>query len=137
MKINAILPCFGVLAIGLLASRLAHADQCQWIQEDSAQRLPMELPVGSEIVSYCAPCGDKQPGAPEEVASVEIRPTGEPVYQEVFVNGQPGVWTSIGTSVPMCALRHGLASGGDRNAGRAQVPCERYDAHGMAALHDK
>jgi len=54
---------------------LAHADQCQWLDDPAiATRAARELERQPDVVAFCEPCGDLAPGAPSPARTVMIQP---------------------------------------------------------------
>jgi hypothetical protein len=52
-----------LLAVAALPS-LAHADQCQLIDDEVANRALAALKGHPKVIQFCEPCGDKAPGEP-------------------------------------------------------------------------
>ena len=52
-----------LLAVAALPS-LAHADQCQLIDDEVANRALVALKGHPKVIQFCEPCGDKAPGEP-------------------------------------------------------------------------
>jgi hypothetical protein len=74
-------------ALLLAAPAVAHADQCQWIDDPAiATRAVRELTSHPEIIAFCEPCGDVAPGAPRTAASVTIQRVDDRAV-ELVVNG--------------------------------------------------
>jgi hypothetical protein len=65
-----------IAAVAVLApAGLAHADQCQWLDDPAiATRAARELAGHPEIIAFCEPCGDLAPGAPHTARSVVTQP---------------------------------------------------------------
>ena len=59
------------LALVLAAPAVARADQCQWLEDDVADRAQQLLEEHPHYATYCAPCGDKAPGEPAMVGKIE------------------------------------------------------------------
>lgn len=74
------------LSLSLLGST-AHADQCAWIDDDTAQQARAILARSPAFIEYCEPCGDKAPGVPLLAKSVEVRVAGDD-YKEVTIDGK-------------------------------------------------
>lgn len=64
---------------------VAHADQCAWNSEAHARAAARRLPIGSEMVALCEPCGEKVPTR-TVVEKVDVKPVGG-TFWEVSVNG--------------------------------------------------
>lgn len=64
----------------------ARADQCALISREQAMNAAALLLKGSQIVVFCEPCGEGQPGPTETVSSVSVA-SGPQDYWEVTVNG--------------------------------------------------
>jgi hypothetical protein len=66
------------LPLGLVSARLAHADQCASLGEHAmAARAAALVRAHPSVVSYCEPCGERVPGAPQEVRRVEVARSGD------------------------------------------------------------
>jgi hypothetical protein len=81
-----------VLATALMSAgaRLAHADQCQWLDDRQvAARAVAALERAGTLVMLCEPCGEHAASGPFAVAHVAANPVREPGvegYVEVDVN---------------------------------------------------
>jgi hypothetical protein len=56
----------------VIAPAVAHADQCEWIDPDVAERAQQLLAAHPKVIAFCEPCGDKAPGIPAVAESVEL-----------------------------------------------------------------
>ncbi len=61
----------------VLAAGLARADQCEVVSPAQADAAVKLLKKGVKFVEYCEPCGDAQPGEPQTVDTVEVKPWEE------------------------------------------------------------
>jgi hypothetical protein len=72
----------------VFAAGLARADQCEVVTPAAADAAVKLLKKGVKFVEFCEPCGDKQPGEPQTVDTVEVKPWQDPPDQTVLVNGK-------------------------------------------------
>ncbi len=64
------------------------ADQCAWIEKDTAMHAEAILKEQSSFLSYCELCGDKDP-TEINIDSVSVRqPEGSNEYYEVLINDE-------------------------------------------------
>jgi MYXO-CTERM domain-containing protein len=79
-----------VAATSLLVPAIAHADQCAWMTQEQAIEGAKQIAVngfGTNLLSYCEPCGDTQATAkPVKGISYNVVPD-DPSYYQVKVNG--------------------------------------------------
>lgn len=70
------------------AMATARADQCAWISEANARAALEHLRPGAEWLSFCEPCGDKEPvlGVVHAATSAQVDGGGA---REVSVDGSP------------------------------------------------
>jgi hypothetical protein len=64
------------------------ADQCAWVEPAVAEKAAALIRESRAVVEWCQPCGESRPAEPANVSSVEVRPTEERAYREVYVNGK-------------------------------------------------
>jgi len=83
MKINRLT---ALLIAAILVSGALLADQQAYISESNALRAAELLVPGTELQSFCEPCGDLEP-ADVAITSVEAVATGYESFWEVLVNG--------------------------------------------------
>jgi len=71
----------------VLSARPVRADQCEWLDDASiARRAARELANHPEFVSFCEPCGDAAPGAPQRANKVAVRTLAD--HTEVEIDGE-------------------------------------------------
>jgi len=68
----------------LLATRVAHADQCASVSLEMATHARNLIAEHPRVVMFCEPCGDRVPGEPQDMGSVssgpgEVRFNGEAI----------------------------------------------------------
>jgi hypothetical protein len=73
----------------VLASTLALADQCEWVDEATAQRAATLIRGSHSVLEWCQPCGEQRPASsPIPVRSVEVATVENGQYREVSINGK-------------------------------------------------
>jgi hypothetical protein len=80
------------LLVATVVASPARADQCAWVTAKQAEAAVKALPVGSDYVELCEPCGDKRPSAPVRVTAVsaeKLATPSEAATHLVSVNGKP------------------------------------------------
>jgi len=73
-----------IVASLVVASRVAHADQCASVSLEMATHARNLIAEHQRVVMFCEPCGDRVPGEPQEMGSVssgpgDVRFNGEPI----------------------------------------------------------
>ena len=76
------------ITIVLAMAGTAYADQCEWNDAKIAAKAKKLVEAHPKVIAFCEPCGEKAPGIPEAVTSVEIG-TPNPGYKDVRINGKP------------------------------------------------
>lgn len=78
-----------LIAMTLVLSASAFADQCSYVSGTMAKRATLLLQNGAEIASLCQPCGEKVSQAQVSVArKVSSGSVNYQNYQQVSINGQ-------------------------------------------------
>jgi hypothetical protein len=72
----------------LLLASAALADQCAWVDEQTASAARRFLPVGAVWVGLCEPCDERTPQV-HVVGETRVGPTSSPRLYEVTIDGRP------------------------------------------------
>jgi hypothetical protein len=75
------------ISLAVLGST-ARADQCEWLDDATAQKAKDVLVKSPKHLAFCEPCGDQAPGVPQRATSVEIT-AAEGDHAMVVVDGAP------------------------------------------------
>jgi hypothetical protein len=75
------------IGIVLAMAGTAYADQCAWIDAKVAAKAEKLLAHHPKVISFCEPCGEKAPGAPETANTIEVH-SPSAGYKEVRINGR-------------------------------------------------
>jgi hypothetical protein len=72
-----------------MSSTLALADQCEWVDDATAQRAATLLRGSRSVLEWCQPCGEERPASsPVPVRSVDVATVENGQFREVSVNGK-------------------------------------------------
>jgi hypothetical protein len=94
------------ITIVLALAGTAYADQCEWIDAKVAAKAQKQLASHPKVIAFCEPCGEKAPGLPEVVSSVQVSTAdygrasfainGTDVdLAYTFVQTSPGTYTNL------------------------------------------
>ena len=91
-------------------SKPAMADQCAWVEKDTADKAKARIEKAGKVVHFCEPCGDKSPSPVDAVKKVQVLKQGESHWQVhlngkgidlayVYVPTQKDTWRNIGRAL--------------------------------------
>lgn len=82
---------FIIFALYIFWPCTTHADQCEWIPKDVAEKAYKLLAHSEDYIDFCAPCMDKEP-LTRQINTLDLQPvlkknTDETLYK-ILINGK-------------------------------------------------